>query len=319
MTPIANQQQSRILLVAGWGRCGSTLLAMMFGQVPGMFSAGEVREIWLRGCVENRPCGCGHYFRDCPFWHAVGERAYGGWDRLDLKSVLDLRYSVDRPWGMPRVLARGMHGIEAYEHALAALYRAILDVSGCQVIVDSSKLPSHTLILARMPEVDLRMVHLVRDSRGVAYSTSKRVEKPTGLGPPTLLPRYGPVSSAARYDFYNGVTSALRATGVPYLRLRYEDLIADPYHRLCEVLAHAGQSLEPELPFLKGHQAELAENHLVDGNSVRFAHGPMQLRPDNEWRQVMPSLSRRTVTALTLPLLAAYGYRLVGRGRHRSA
>ena len=319
MTMIANQQQSRILLVAGWGRCGSTLLAMMFGQVPGMFSAGEVREIWLRGCVENRPCGCGHSFRDCPFWHAVGERAYGGWNRLDLERVLHIRYSVDRPWGMPLVLARGTHRIEAYAHALAALYRAILDVSGCQIIVDTSKLPSHTLILARMPEIDLRMVHLVRDSRGVAYSTNKHVEKVTTSGPHTLLPRYGPVSSAARYDFYNGVTSAWRASGVPYLRLRYEDLIADPRQRLREVLAHAGQLGEPELPFLKGAQADLAENHLVDGNPIRFAHGPMQLRPDDEWRQMMPTLSRRTVTALTLPLLAAYGYRSIGRGRHRSA
>ena len=316
MPLIANHQHLRILLVAGWGRCGSTLLAMMFGQVPGMVAAGEVREIWLRGCVENRPCGCGHSFWDCPFWRAVGKRAYGGWERLDLDSVLDIRYSVDRPWGMPRVLARGVHGIEAYAHALASLYRAILEVSGCQVIVDTSKLPSHTLILSRMPEIDLRMVHLVRDSRGVAYSTSKRVEKVTASGPPTLLPRYGPVSSAARYDFYNGVTSALRATGVPYLRLRYEDLIADPYHRLREVLALAGQLGESELPFLSGTQAELAENHLVDGNPIRFAHGPLQLCPDDEWRQMMPARSRRTVTALTLPLLAAYGYRSTAAGAH---
>src|SRR5262245_30949351 len=163
---------------------------------------------------------------------------------------------------MPRVLARGMHGIEAYEHALASLYQAILDVSGCQVIVDSSKLPSHTLILARMPEIDLRLVHLVRDSRGVAYSASKRVEQSTASCPSILLPSYGPVSSAARYDFYNGVTSALRAIGVPYLRLRYEDLIADPHFHLREVLTHAGQSPDSELPFLNGAQAELSENHL---------------------------------------------------------
>lgn len=280
----------------------------MLGQVPGMISAGEVREIWLRGCVENRPCGCGQAFRDCPFWRAVGERAYGGWDRLDLETILDIRYSVDRPWGMPRVLVRGLKGLETYAQALGSLYEAILDVSGSHVIVDSSKLPSHTLILSRMPAVDLRMVHLVRDSRGVAYSTSKRVEKPTSSGPPTLLPRYGPVSSAARYDFYNGVTSALRATGVPYVRLRYEDLIADPRGRLRDVLAHAGQSPEAQLPFLDGDQAKLAETHLVDGNPVRFAHGGLRLCRDDEWRQRMPTRSRRTVTALTLPLLVAYGY-----------
>ena len=152
-----------------------------------------------------------------------------------------------------------------------------------------------------MPEIDLRVVHLVRDSRGVAYSTNKHVEKVTTSGPSTLLPRYGPVSSSARYDFYNGVTSALRATGVPYLRLRYEDLIAEPR--------------DPELPFLKRAQVDLAENHLVDGIPIRFAHDPLQLCPDEEWRQVMPTRSRRTVTALTLPLLTRYGYR--PNGGHR--
>lgn len=309
MTAVESQK-SRVLLIAGWGRCGSTLLDMMLGQVPNVISAGEVREIWLRGCVENRPCGCGRAFFDCPFWQAVGESAYGGWARLDLDTVLRIRYSADRPWGMPRVLARGCARIEPYVEALRSLYRGIREVSGCDVVVDSSKLPSHSLILARVPDLDLRIVHLVRDSRGVAYSTGKRVEKRATTGPPTLLPRHGPVSSAARYDFYNGVTSALTMTRMPYHRLRYEDLIAEPAARLRDVLSHAGEASDADFPFLQADRAELSETHLVDGNPVRFAQGPLRLRRDDEWLQRMPARSRRTVTAMTLPLLAAYGYRV---------
>ncbi|MGZ4470446.1 MAG: hypothetical protein ACXVXM_00620 [Nocardioidaceae bacterium] len=52
----------------------------------------------------------------------------------------------------------------------------------------------------------------------------------------------------------------------------------------------------------------LGENHLVDGNPVRFSRGPVALLPDDEGRARMPDRARRTVTALTLPLLAAYGY-----------
>ena len=51
--------RTRVLVVGGWGRCGSTLLDMLLGQIDGFVSAGEVRELWLRGCVEDRPCGCG--------------------------------------------------------------------------------------------------------------------------------------------------------------------------------------------------------------------------------------------------------------------
>ena len=51
--------RTRVLVIGGWGRCGSTLLDMLLGEIDGFVSAGEVRELWLRGCVEDRPCGCG--------------------------------------------------------------------------------------------------------------------------------------------------------------------------------------------------------------------------------------------------------------------
>ena len=65
-------------MIGGWGRCGSTLVDMMLGQLPGFVSAGEVRELWLRGILENRPCGCGVPFRSCPFWTKVGDEAFPG-------------------------------------------------------------------------------------------------------------------------------------------------------------------------------------------------------------------------------------------------
>src|SRR5207253_253895 len=100
---MAHDDKLRVLAIAGWGRCGSTLLDLMLGQVPGFVSAGEVRELWLRGCRENRPCGCGAPFADCSFWSAVGERAFGGWDQLDLERLLRVRYAVDRPWRIPEL------------------------------------------------------------------------------------------------------------------------------------------------------------------------------------------------------------------------
>ena len=124
MTERANQD--RVLVIGGWGRCGSTLLDMMLGQVPGVVSGGEIREIWLRGCVEDRPCGCGKSFHTCPFWTAVGEDAYGGWDRLDLERVLHVRYTVDRAWGAPQLLLGDAHPRSRSEDRtvyLSALWR----------------------------------------------------------------------------------------------------------------------------------------------------------------------------------------------------
>lgn len=301
----------RVLVIGGWGRCGSTLLDMMLGQVPGLVSAGEVRELWLRGCVENRPCGCGASFRTCPFWTEVGEAAFGGWDNLDLDRVLRVRYTVDRPWGVPRLLSRRTAGdddLAMYGDVLARLFEGIRKVSGARVVIDSSKLPSHTMMLRRTAGVDVRLVHLVRDSRGVAYSNTKVVLKQVTEGEPTMLPRHGAVGASARYTLYNGLTAWTNRLDVDYMLLRYEDLIADPGRNLRAILAHAGEPDDVELPFLTSEGALLAENHLVDGNPVRFSKGAVPLRSDEEWRTRMASRDRRLVTALTLPLLATYGY-----------
>jgi hypothetical protein len=309
------QGAGSVLLISGWGRCGSTLLEMILGQVPGVVSAGEVREIWFRGCVENRPCGCGKAFRNCPFWSRVGDVAYDGWDTLDLDALLHTRFTLDRPWGAPRLVThssrfRARGGLERYTDALSRLFSAIRTVSGASVVVDSSKISTHGLILRRTPGVDLRTVHLVRDSRGVAYSTSKRVVTYVSDGEPTFLPRHGALASAARYDLYNGMTALLRTVGVPFLRMRYEDLMDEPSSRLQAVLAHAGVRSHVDLSFLSGEQVELAENHQFGGNPVHFTQGTLELRLDDEWRVNMAERNRWVVTALTLPLLAAYGYHM---------
>ncbi len=308
---------TRVLVIGGWGRCGSTLLDMMLGQLDGFVSAGELRELWLRGCAEDRPCGCGTPFSGCPFWSEVGAEAFGGWSRLDLERVLRVRYRRDRAWALPGLLAgaRKAHVDDDLRHYLDALSRlvaAVASVAGARVVVDSSKLPSHTLLLQQADGVDVRLLHLVRDSRGVAHSVRKHVVKTVSHGDPTLLPRHGAVTAALRYDLYNGVHHALEARerqqGRRLLRVRYEDLVRDPSRWVGEVARHGDGQTPATLPFLDDGHVRLAPNHLVDGNPVRFATGRLRLELDAAWRDGLGAGDRRVVTALTRPLLARYGY-----------
>ena len=107
--------------------------------------------------------------------------------------------------GPPAPLDRQLARYEAY---LVPLYRAIAEVGGARVVVDSSKLPSHAAILRRLDPIDLRMIHLVRDSRGVAYSWQKQVVKDPATGERMIV--YRPWSAAVRYDLYNAMTQAVR-------------------------------------------------------------------------------------------------------------
>jgi Sulfotransferase family len=306
--------RTSVVYIGGWGRSGSTLVDRVLGQIPGVVSVGEVREVWQRGWVENRPCGCGEAFADCPFWTAVGQSAFGGWRRLDREEVLHLRYSLDRAWSVPVLaaprrmgLARG--AMDRYAGILARLYAAIREVSGANTVVDSSKLPSHAMILRRVPGLELCLVHLVRDSRGVAYSWQKLVRNRVSAGEPRYLEKYNLLSASLRYDLYNGLTRMVGRLGVPYLLVRYEDFVARPAQSLRRILDHAGVSAaRADLSFIHDGEVSLSPNHTVDGNPMRFSTGPVALRLDDEWTRAMSGRDRFWVTALTSPMLHAYGY-----------
>jgi hypothetical protein len=304
----------RILYIGGWGRSGSTLLARMLAQIPGLTAVGEVRDLWLRGCIEDRLCGCGAHFHECDFWTTVGREAFGGWSRVDASDMLRLRGMVDRPWTTPsllrpRLLRRLDRDASRYVDALERLYRAISEVSGRRVIVDSSKIPSYCLLLTRIPDADVRVIHLVRDSRGVVFSWQKHVRKPDRPEEADAMLRYGLLSASGRYLLYNLLTEGLRRPGVPYLRLRYEDLVARPSDALRRILG--GVNVEggtQALPFIRDASVTLRPSHTVDGNPMRFMRGAVNLRLDDEWRARLGLGDRVLVSALTSPLLARYGY-----------
>ena len=64
-----------------------------------------------------------------------------------------------------------------YAEMTAALYRSISDVSGKTVILDSSKKPLRTYALLATGTVDVRVLHLVRDGRGVVWSRLKSLPR----------------------------------------------------------------------------------------------------------------------------------------------
>lgn len=305
---------TRVLFIGGWGRSGSTLLDRLLGHAEGTVSVGEMRDVWQRGVIENRLCGCGEPFLDCPVWSKVGHVAFGGWQGLDVTRLVELRNTVDRPWFVPFLLLPALmpHGLRAdvqeYADAVARLYAAIDEVSGGRVVIDSSKIPSYSLIL-RLAGVEQVVVHLVRDSRGVVHSWRKEVQRTDATSGADLMHRYGVVPASLRYLFYNGLTQALGLRGLPYLRLRYEDLVREPLQALEDVADFAGLELGAALRTdLEQHRTTLRPSHTVDGNPMRMQVGSTRIAVDDAWRSKLPGGVRRTVSLLTWPLLRRYGY-----------
>jgi UDP-N-acetylglucosamine transferase subunit ALG13 len=302
-----------VLYVGGMGRSGTTLLERMLGEVRGFHPVGEIVFLWERGLGEGTLCGCGRPFAECEFWGAVGEEAFGSWSAVDVDAVVALRHEVDRQRNIPLMLAPGLvpgyrRSLTELREMLAPLYRAVHSVSGARVVVDSSKHASYAFVVRGVPGVSLRTVHVVRDSRGVAYSLTKQVRRPDVVGEDRYMNTWPPAVTSLHWLAHNGGLDVLAATGTPSHVVRYESLVRRPREEMGRILQFAGRRpTEGDLGFIHDGSVELGAGHTVSGNPMRFTTGLVPLRPDEAWRSRMPARQRKLVTAMTAVGLARYG------------
>jgi hypothetical protein len=290
----------------------------VLGEAPEAICVGETRYLWSRGLLSNVMCGCGVRFHSCSFWRAVGEEAFGGWAAVDAEAVaaldtLTVRLRTAPRHLQPRLSPRFSAAVAEYRSILQRLYAAIGTVSGARTIIDTSKEPSFALLLSGVARADLRIVHLVRDSRAVAYSWTRQELMPSPIGGQTTMPRFRPAETATRWLLWNAAYRALGARHSRYLRVTYESFIADPRARLRELSAFAGTSLVQ--PALTGASVSLGAHHMFSGNPMRARTGQLELRLDDEWTRQLPRSQFATVTAITFPELRAYGYPLLPAAR----
>lgn len=300
----------RVVYIAGFGRSGSTILDNVLGQYPGMFSGGEIQYLWDRGLAQNRLCGCNRPVPECPVWGEVvasafpqgppaPERMVAVRESMGPRHVVSARFGSIPP---PTVEVR------EYLDNLRALYLAIAEVTASPVIVDSSKTPVHAWMLDRIQELDVRIVHLIRDPRAVAHSWQKEMVYDSGGDEPMMMTRHTPARSGRLWLTWNLAADAGWG-GDRYLRLRYEDFVERPRSSVRDILRMA--EIEPsEEPFVSEHEVRLAPNHALAGNPSRFQSGTIEIAAREGWKTKLSASARRTVTAITLPLLSRYGYPL---------
>ncbi|MGH3387395.1 MAG: sulfotransferase [Actinomadura sp.] len=299
----------RVVYVTGWCRSGSTVLANLLNELPGVVHVGELAYLWVNGVLRggtNTQCGCGEDLGDCEVWTRVLDRVAGGDPAgharemvADHEALLRTRHirarlaeaggRVPVPDRVGRVTAR-----------MAAGYAAIGEVTGAKVIVDSSKFPAEAAALCGAPGLDVRVLHLVRDPRATAYSWRRAK---------AYIPAMGTARSSGYWTAFN-LASELIARGFPdrCLRVRYEDFVDSPDTVLADVMALAG--LEGPPPVNAQGEAVVGVNHTVTGNPDRLSRGPLRIRPDDAWRSGLPKRDALVATALALPLLRRYGYRV---------
>lgn len=279
------------MYIAGCGSSGTTLLARLLGEIPNFVSVGEAGAYFLGPGDFSQaaiPCGCGAPMAECTLWSRL---AVDGKLHALGSPFTRSRYIHRALWPTPEIhpqLPRFLAAAGEFYHDLARLTEA-------SVIVDSSKSPALAALLTRIPGIELHVVHLVRDLRGVV-SSGRRTKA------------YVPATSAQRcilqWYWANLGAELLPPRAARFVRLRYEDFMARP-QPILEQIASATVGAPVRCSFLGDGQARIQTQHHALGHPDKFQCGEIPLR---ERTAELNLLLKSVVSVSGAPLLARYGY-----------
>jgi hypothetical protein len=297
------------MYITSLGRSGSTLLALLMNAHPEMVSIGELTGLVSHVNPDTYLCSCGQRIKECEFWNEVGHRMS---DRgLDF-SVED--FGTHLAWHQNRILQivqfADMHNIglnnikdkllgfiPSYHKRLksrvdynVALANTILEIVGKPVFVDASKKHNRIKYLEKYGELDLRVIHLVRDVRGFVNSFL------------TTEDNIGTKECALLWVKRNRqITRTLQSLPVPHLLIRYEDLCNDPLGTLCRVCEFCGVT-----PFQSIPEIDKTLHHVV-GNRMRIRKD-LKIKLDLRWQTELTPEQIAEIDRVSASLREVYEY-----------
>lgn len=300
----------RVVYVAASSHSGSTLLALLANQHPLVASVGETAvkpRIRREGRAASQQCSCGARLDTCDFWSRVFRRVTEEAAPLDA-SHWSNDYRFEHPW-LDRLLTQetsvaalrrlrywAAAHVPGYRSRFrridavnVALVRAVLAETGAQVFVDTTKLLTRLTYLLAIENLDVKVVWMTRDVRGIGWSAHRR-------GASML-------EAARTWRTDQEGVQRLLASLPPNrnLHVRYEDLCSDPRATLGRFWEFCG------VDFVDTPATLDARAHHVLGNSMRVG-GSLEIRLDERWRREMAEASQRRLLGLAGALHAELGH-----------
>lgn len=296
-----------VLYIAGAGRSGSTFLSMLLSQHEKAFNIGQIRDL-PEAFMKGAPCSCGHSVPDCPYWGSVVSRLTekNGDEFLEAISVGMEAYgkdaAADTNWDSAAVRSRLAQSNKEFLDLYGELYRAAAERAGGAMLVDSSKSVDLALALSLIPDINLRVLNLVRDPRAVAVSWSKVLKRPMVLRRRTR-------NWAGRQK-----RLALLRDLAPqqFMLMRYEDLTLSPKQRVADIQTWAG--LDEDVSFFVGpHDAKTSwdDAHLfppANATVLKERREQIHISPAEGWKHPSNSQLHDMAEEVTFPFAETLGY-----------
>jgi hypothetical protein len=286
----------KVLYLTGMMRCGSTMIGNVLNEVPGAVHVGELHYLWRNGILgtgTNSSCGCGEPVTGCPLWSAVlaaGGTAAGEDEARAMIAAQDRRFRARHTaarLGETLTPLSPPSDVRWATDVTKAVYDVVLDRSDSEMVVDSSKYPAEAAALLGREDLDVKVLHVVRDPRATAFSYRK--DK-------SYVTRMGAVRSTAYWSAVNAASDLLALRGGDrYLRVRHEDFGRDPAGVIAAIQRFAG--LDAPNPVTGENRVRLGINHTVTGNPDRLNRGEVVIGCDERWRSELEWKPRVLTTA----------------------
>lgn len=281
-------KEPKFLYVTSSSYSGSTLLAFLLNTHPQIFTVSEMIG-WDFRDDQDFHCSCGESLDRCAFFTKVARTFWehdlpfkinrfgtafqlvdnerlnryltAGLPRCRNSSIERLRDTL--VWHLP--ILRGRLNRIGYANRL--FVDTALAHSGATVFADVSKDPHRLRQLARLPGLDLSVLYLVRDIRGVVVSNMRE--------------RANDVRTAARIWLWDQHDIARILQEFPGAHLlRYEDLCRNVDHELAKIHSFLGIEHVSYPGNFKG-----TEHHIL-GNSMRTRE-VSNIMLDQKWKSAI--------------------------------
>jgi hypothetical protein len=298
----------KIIYLAGEGRSGTTLLEKLLAEQNNIFAGGELRYIWERSIKDDQLCSCGKRFSECEVWQRIISDIR---ENINVDLFINTYNKIGRMRHYPffKLLKKcNNKDFDIISNIYYKLYKSILKNTNSTYVIDSSKHPVFAHILSTNPNIELYVIHLIRDPRAVAYSSMKKRIRPEIKDRVEYMPIYPSYISATAWKFVNIVSEQLNKESKKYMRLKYEDMFKD----IKATINKIGNFLELEsinFDFIKSNNiVKLHSNHTTSGNPMRFKSGNIKLRIDDEWKENLSLKDKKIVEFICKKEMEKYGY-----------
>jgi len=311
---------------------GSTLLSMLLGSHPQIATIGEINlSPKAMGDLYRYRCSCGEFIRQCHFWQKVKQGmacrgfefdlARAGTDYRTVESHYARRLLCpmhrgktlesfrDAALGFSPTWRKQLPGIHRQNAALAS---TVSEITKAEVVVDSSKIGLRLKYLLRNPELDAKVIRLIRDGRAVALTYMDPTEfadakdpvlRGGGSGGQRENERLPMAQAAYQWQRCNeeaeNVLCCLDTS--QWIEVRYEELCRDTE----KTLSRLQQFLDVG-PGIHPWEFRTVEQHVV-GNGMRL-DSTSQISLDERWKSTLTENDLRIFDRVAGESNRRYGY-----------